>query len=321
MQQVDVLLETLTDCAVHFERAQNAERVCTLCCLHYQNVLKSTSIELLLSIQVDSAIGVLKELLALEADIRAHANAFNHLSRTHRPTVDSQTDFAALVEQRCEEHPVECGACTQQSQHPACSPCLHCMLVAQRLPSDTFCWAYTLNSNFMVRAYRQRIFSSTCQALRMVVRDHHCPALLRFTWRGWFTPSCDDPSIMQCNNSLGMPGYYFMGLVTAHASAVVSRWRTSASESSSRRCGRCSMLASPCRPALQQLLGMLLTRTMTSSWGPGPPTSPRTRAVPSAAQRCAPDLAAALLSPNITKTEEFAQAGTLDQGAHGDSRC
>jgi hypothetical protein len=56
---------------------------------------------------VEASRAVLKELLVLEANIAAHSVALKQLAQGYRATIDSNTDFKALLEETCPAAPPE----------------------------------------------------------------------------------------------------------------------------------------------------------------------------------------------------------------------
>ena len=57
------------------------------------------------AMQVEASRAVLRELLVLEANIKAHSVALKQLAAGYHPTMDSNTDFKALLEERCAAAP------------------------------------------------------------------------------------------------------------------------------------------------------------------------------------------------------------------------
>ena len=104
-QQVDVLSDSIVEAAAHFERGNNPGRVRRRpfwTSTHLLNTLvhlpecKASACAL----QVESSKATLKELIALEASIKAHSGALKHIGQTYAPSIDSDTDFKALLQQR-----------------------------------------------------------------------------------------------------------------------------------------------------------------------------------------------------------------------------
>ena len=57
--------------------------------------------------QVEASRSALRDVLVLEANIKAHSVALKQLAARFRPTIDSETDFKALLEEACATTPLE----------------------------------------------------------------------------------------------------------------------------------------------------------------------------------------------------------------------
>lgn len=70
--------------------------------------------------QVDSCRKILAELIMMEAQIKAQAEAFKRVSQGYEAGLDTTTDFSARLEQSSAEIPVKCGLhllCSQKHSH------------------------------------------------------------------------------------------------------------------------------------------------------------------------------------------------------------